>query len=129
MQSSTLQSARTELNGVHMQIIHNCQKMVVCEQRIWLLLISPHFKCVWREPRHISMRMFVQVQVCTCTSTLSSNAPQAYASRSRFMLTLIRSEVKSTVYAGYNCVWFSCTISKNAVLVNTIFCHKIVCIF
>ena len=39
--------------------------------------------------------MFVQVQTCTCTSTLSGNAPHAYASRSRF--TLIRSEMKSTV--------------------------------
>ena len=34
----------------------------------------------------------------TCTSTPSGNAPHAYASRSRFTLTLIRNEVKSTVY-------------------------------
>ena len=41
--------------------------------------------------------MFVQVQACTCASTPSGNTPHAYASRSRLTLTLIRSEVKSTV--------------------------------
>ena len=59
-----------------------------------VLLISPHFEWAWHE--YTSVHMFVQVQACTCTSTLSDNAPHAYASRSRFTLTLIWSEVKST---------------------------------